>query len=175
VSGTTRYHPPPSSNSTGARQPNEQRSSLEFHRKAAGKPGRKSMRKTNFPRTPRILSPDAPRSRHNGPSASDTQSRPEKPWPQPSQPFRLWHLPQTTHLPRTLGMLPFSLVSPANHPSAQDFGDASFFRERQAIPPRKTKAPAAPIFPALASPANHPSAQDFGDASFFHWLSRASI
>jgi hypothetical protein len=40
-------------------------------------------------------------------------------------------------------------------------------RERHAIRPRKTEAPAAPTFPALVSPANHPSAQDFWDASFF--------
>ena len=91
-------------------------------------------------RAPRVLSPGAPRSRHNGPSASDTQSRPGKPRPQPPQPFRLWSLPQTTHPPRTFGMLPFF---------------------------RKNEAPTAPTFPALVYPANHPSAQDFWDASFF--------
>ena len=48
-------------------------------------------------------------------------------------------------------------------------------RERHAIPPRKTEAPAAPTFPALVSPANHPSAQDFWDASFFQDFWDASL
>jgi hypothetical protein len=146
-------------------------------------------RKTNFPRAPRVPSPDAPRPRHNGPSASDTQSRPEKPRPQPPQPFRLWSLPQTTHLPRTLGVLPFfpSQSGLKTGPEIDEKNELStstsrsFARcaaipapwpvhEQHAIPPRKTEAPAAPTFPALVSPANHPSAQDFWDASFFFLL-----
>jgi hypothetical protein len=61
----------------------------------------------------------------------------------------------------TLEMLPFSAQWPV--------------RERHAIPPRKTEAPAAPTFPALVYSANNPCAQDFWDASFFCFLFLQSL